>query len=89
MEKKKGIDIFETVDVEESDEETKSDDSRDSDYDSLDDLFRSFSDNNNDNILTSDDVDSDMEKSKEPLGKSQKGRKLCLQRKERGFYWRN
>lgn len=66
---KKGIDIIDpitkkVVDVEETDEETESDpdDSKDSDYDSLDDHFGSLSDEDDDSMFCSDDVDSNVER---------------------------
>lgn len=58
---KKGIDISKPVVVHKSDEEIEDNDSKDSDFNSIDDLFaRLFNDDNN-SVFKSNVVDSDIE----------------------------
>lgn len=64
-----------------SDEETESDDTRDSDYDSLYDLFRNLSDGGDDRTLNNNALDSDVEKGVRTTRAKAKGKNTTFQRK--------
>lgn len=88
MEKKKGTDIVEPVIIVESDEETEDDDSRDSYYDSLDDLYANLSGDDDDSIFNNDVINSDIEISVRATKLRQKGKKLYLLEEVRKLFLR-
>lgn len=59
---------------------------RDSDYDSLDNIFRNLLNNDDNSVLKSDDVDSDMERSVGSIRAKAKGKIIISLKKGRGFY---